>query len=193
LLDALDGRRGLRLRGRRRRGRGGRGRRRHDPPALGQERERVEVTLFVDGAPNAEVHVWVARDRVGALADRADPRSLGDLLTALHDDRSELQQGHGVAVARADRQRATATGNGSGERHGSRSGRAHRLAERTAHVDPAMLPCRVRIRAEDEGSEHRPVDRPRPRLRAARKQQRDQRARDHCEPTHRRTSFVVSG
>jgi hypothetical protein len=56
-----------------------------------------------------------------------------------------------------------------------------------------MLARRIRIRTEDEGSQHRPVERPRPRLRDAREQQREQRARDDGEPTHRRTSFVVGG
>ena len=192
LLDTRDGRRGLRLRRRQRRHRGG-GRRNRGSRPPGQERERVEVALLVGGAPNAQVHVRLARDPVGALADRADPRSLGDLLSTLHSDRSELQQRHGVAVGRADGQRTTACGNGSGERHGPRGGRAHGLTKRAAHVDPAMLTRRIRIGAEDEGSEHRPFDRPGPRLCAARNQQRDQRARDDREPTHRRTSFVVSG
>jgi hypothetical protein len=182
LLDALRRRRG---------GRGPRGER--DPGAFGQEGERVEIALLLGGASNPQMHVWLAGDRVGALADRADPRSFGHLLPALHGDRAELQQGHGVPVTGADRQRATSSGNGSGERHGPRGRCAHRLAERASHIDPAMLSSRVRIRAEGERSEHRPIDRPGPRLRSTRKQQRNQRARDDCEPTNRRTSFVVSG
>jgi len=191
LLDARRGRRRLRLH-RRRHHRGG-GRWNHDSGPLGQERKRVEVTLLVDGPPNAEVHVRLARDRVGALSDRADACAFPDLVPALHGDRAELQQRHGVAVAGADRQGATSRRNGSGERHGPRNRRAHRLADRTAHVDPPMLPRCIRVRPEDEGPQHRSVDRPRPRLCAARKQQREQRARDDHEPAHRRTSFVVGG
>jgi hypothetical protein len=191
LLDTWQGRRRLRLHRRRRRGGGGRGN--HDPRALGQERERVEVALLVDGAPHAQVHVRVARRCVGALADRAEARTLSHLVATLDCDRAELQQRHGVAVARADRQRATSRRNGAGEGDGPCHGCAHRLADDAAHVDPAMLPCGVRVRPEDERSQHRPVDRPRPRLCAARKQQRAQRARDDREPTHRRTSFVVGG
>ncbi len=189
LLDTWRGRRRLRLHRRRRRGGGGN----HEPAALGQERERVEVALLVDGAPHAEVHVRLARRCVGALADRADARALPHLVAALHCDRAELQQRHGVAVARADRQRATSRGNGAGEGDGPCHRCAHRLAHGAADVDPAMLPCGVRVRPEDERPQHRPVDRPRPRLCAAGEQQRAQRARDDREPTHRRTSFVVGG
>jgi hypothetical protein len=191
LLGARRGRRGLRLH--RRRHRRGCGRGNHDSGTLGQECERVEVTLLVDGPPNAEVHVRLARDRIGALADPADTCAFPDLVAALYGDRAELQERHGVAVTSADRQRATARGHGPGERHGPRNRRAHRLADRTAYVDPPMLPCCIRVRSEDEGSQHRSVDRPRPRLCAARKQQREQRARDDREPAHRRTSFVVGG
>jgi hypothetical protein len=190
LFDALGGRRGLRLRRRRRRRRR---RGHHALRALGLERDRVDVAFLVGRAPHTHVHVRLARHRVCAPADRADPRSLGDLVAALHADRPELQQGHRVAVARPDRQRTTTAGNGSGERHGPRRRRAHRLAERAAHVDAAMLSSRVRVRAERERSEHRAVDRPGPRVRRTRKQQRDERARNDREPTHRRTSFVVSG
>jgi hypothetical protein len=188
LFDRLGGRRGLRLLRRRRRGR--RRRRDHDPGALGQERERVDVALFLGGASDPQVHVRLAGHRVGTLTDRADARSLGDLVSSIHGDRGELQQGHGVAVARSDRQRTTASGNGPGERHDPRSRRAHRFAERAADVDAAVLSARIRIRAEDERAEHGPVERPGPRVSSARKQQHDQRARDDREPTHRRTSFV---
>jgi hypothetical protein len=191
LFDRLDGRRGLRVLRRPRRGR--RRRRDDDPGALGQERERVDVALFLGGASDPEVHVRLAGDRVGTLTDRADARSLGDLVSSIHDEQSELQQGHGVAVARSDRQRTTATGHGPGERHGPRGRRARQLADGSTHVDPAMLTSGVRVRAERERSEHRPLDRPGPRVRSTRKQQRDQGARYDREPTHRRTSFVVSG
>ena len=191
LLDARQGRRRLRLHRRRRRGGGGCGN--HDPGARGQERERVEVALLVNGAPHAQVHVRLARRCVGALADRADASALPHLVTALHCDRAELQQRHGVTVARADRQRATSRRNGAGERDGPCHRRAHGLADWAAHVDPAMLTCGVRVRPEDERSQHRPLDRPRPRLCAAGEQQRAQRARDDREPTHRRTSFFVGG
>jgi hypothetical protein len=184
-------RRRLRLHRRRRHRGGGRGN--HDSGPLGQERKRVEVTLLVHGPPNAEVHVRLARDRVGALSDRADACAFPDLVPALHANRAELQQRHGVTVTRADGQRATARGHGPGERHRPGNRRAHRLADRTAYVDPPMLPSCIRVRPEDEWPQHRSVDRPRPRLCAARKQQREQRARSDHEPAHRRTSFVVGG
>ena len=115
-------------------------------PRLGaarQERERVEVTLLVDGPPNAEVHVRLARDRVGALSDRADACAFPDLVAALHGDRAELQQRHRVAVTRADRQRATARGNGPGERHGpAQSARAPtRRPHRLRRSPDAALPA----------------------------------------------------
>jgi hypothetical protein len=191
LLDARRGRRRLRLHRSRCGGGGGHGK--HNPGTLGQERERVEIPLLLRGAPNAQVNVRLARDRVGALADRADTFPLGDLISTLHGGRSELEQRHRIPVAGADRQRPSARGNGPDERHGPRGGCAHRLAECAGDVDPAVLSSRVRVRAEDEGSEQRSVERPTPRLRAARNQQREQRARDEHEPTHRRTSFVVSG
>ncbi len=193
LLDALDGRRGLRLDRRRRRGRCGSRRGGRHPRSRRQERERVDVPLVLGSAPNAEVHVRLTRGRVGALADDADARALGDLVPALDGDRAELQQRHGIPVGRTDRQRATTARDRPHERHAPRRRRAHRIAERASHVDPAMLSARVRVRAEDEGSEHRPVDRPRPGLCAARKQQREQHARDDREPTHRRTSFGSAG
>jgi hypothetical protein len=104
--------------GRRRRG-GLRCRRLHGRRRLHrrrQEEERVEVALRVGGPAHAEVHV---RHRVLGHAARADGTHggpFGDRRAPFDRQRSEMQQRHGVAVGRLDRDRAPARRHRPGKR-----------------------------------------------------------------------------
>jgi hypothetical protein len=75
---------------------GGRRRRR-------QEQQRVEVTLRLVGAPDAEVNVRQVVLDDAARPDRSDRTSLGHGVTAHDHDRTEVGQRHGVPVVRLDR------------------------------------------------------------------------------------------
>jgi hypothetical protein len=109
------------------------------------------------------VHVGRRRHVVGALADGADGRSLGDLGAARDADGAELEEGHRVAVGRLDGDGAAAARQGADEGHEARGRSDHRRADRRAHVDAAVLARRVRVGAEEERAQHGPLDRPRPR------------------------------
>jgi hypothetical protein len=94
------------------------------------------------------VHVRLARDRVGALADRRDHCALFDRLAARDRDGAELEERDRVAVGRPDRERAAAARNGADEGNGSAGRRKHGDAHGGAYIEAAMLPARVRILAE---------------------------------------------
>ena len=167
-----------RLRRRRRRGcgrsrRGGsRGRGDGYPLARREEAQRVEVPVLVVRPPDAEVHVRRVRDRVRALADAPDAHALRNGVAAPDRDARELEESHGEAVTRLDRQRAAAVRDRARERDGAANGRVHGVANGRADVDPAMLAARVGVIAEDERAQDRPVDRPRPRTRGSRERER---------------------
>jgi hypothetical protein len=119
--------------------------------------------VLVRRDPHAEVDVRCGGDLVLARADRADDRPLGDGVAALHRHRAELEQRYRVAVARHDRDGPTTAGQGARERDGASDGSAHARAERAADVDTAVLAAGVRIGAERKRTQHRALDRPRPR------------------------------
>jgi hypothetical protein len=104
-------------------------------------------------------------DRIGTVADDTDDRPLSDAAAAQDTRRGELQQRHRVAVLSLDRDRPTATRDRADERDRAGSRGEHRAAELCADVDTAMLPARVRVRAERERSQHRPRRGPRPSVR----------------------------
>jgi hypothetical protein len=191
LRDRLHRRRwGRGLRGRRcgyrrrrRRGRGGWTRR--------EQRERIDVAVLVVGSAYAEVDVRGLGDRVLARSHGADRDAFADLGSAPDVDRAELEQGHGVAVGRRDRDRAPAAGHGAGKRDGAGRRRADGRAEIGADVDASVLPALVRVGAESERPQHRALDGPRPGCRA-RGRKSEQQDDDEQDTTHAHASCCQS-
>jgi hypothetical protein len=103
----------------------------------------------------------VVLDR-SARADRPDRGAFGDRVAAADVRRSEMRQGHRIAVRRLDRHRSPADGNGARERNRSRCRREHGCPGRGADVDSSMLARGIGVVTEDEGLENRAFDRPRP-------------------------------
>jgi hypothetical protein len=193
------GGRGRHLDGRDRRGRSGSGRRRRCRRRSGfcarrrrrrrrdagrQERERIDVSLLLGGASDAEVDVRLARDRVDALTDGADGRALGNRVSAPDGDLAQLEQRDRVAVSRSDRQRPSAARDRADERDGPFARRTNSLTGRRGDVDAAVLAAGVRIGTERERTQHAAVDRPRPGRGRARKDERNHDARQD-DSTHR--------
>jgi hypothetical protein len=124
------------------------------------------------------VHVRRVRDRVRALADASDAHAFRNRVAAPDRDTRELEEGHGEAVARLDRQRTAAVGDRARERDGAADRRVHGVADGRADVDPAMLAARIGVTAEDERAQDRPVDWPRPRARGSRERERAEHDED---------------
>jgi hypothetical protein len=153
----------------------GRGRRR--PRAAAREdAQRIEVPVLVARHADAEVDVRPGHLRVAARADTPDGGALRDGRALPHQQLAEVGEGDHVAVRRQHGKRPTVAWHGPRERDGALRGRADRLARLARHVDAAMLPSGVGIGAESERTEDVPADRPRPRERPTR---RDQRERAH--------------
>jgi hypothetical protein len=126
-----------------------------------QQAERIDVAVRVARHAHAEKDVRHERDGVRALADGADNGTLRDEGSA-HDARGpELEQRDRVRAG-LDRDYPPPARDRADERDGAAGRRAHVLAHGGADVDAAMLAAGVRVRAEGEGPEDRPVDRPRP-------------------------------
>ncbi|MDQ3065731.1 MAG: hypothetical protein M3R12_01075 [Actinomycetota bacterium] len=159
-------------------------RQRHRRGPRGKEDEWVEVAVGVGRCPNAEMHVRGRGDRIDALANDADDRSLGDDAAAQDGHRGELKQRDGVSVSGLNRDRAAAAGNKPGERDGAAGGSDDGRAERGAEVDAAVLAAGVGIGREGERSENRSVDRPGPSTRGRSGDERRQRNRGGEQPPH---------
>jgi hypothetical protein len=140
--------------------RSGRPRRRRRYRRRRQEPQWIDVALWIAGRADPEVDVRLG----GTLrAGRADDGALAHDSPALHADRAEMQQGCRVTERRLDRDRLAAGRHGAGKRHDAFRGSEHRLAGRRSDVDAPVLARRVgRVVIEDERSQDRAVDRPRP-------------------------------
>ena len=129
--------------------------------------------------------VRLGGDPVDALADDPDRGALDDRVAARDGRTAELQQRHRIPVRRLDRDRAAATGNGAGEGDGACDRREHLRADLGADVDAAVLSGGVRVRPEREGTQHRPVGRPRPGGGGRNREQERQDDRAGAESPHR--------
>jgi hypothetical protein len=166
-LDALWGRSRRELSRRRdsrnrRRGDGGGLRLLADRRSRREQRQRVDVPIGIRRDANAKVDVRLGRRRVGARPDRPDRVALGDHPALVDERRAELRQRDRIAVRRPDRDHPPVAGHRARERHDAAGRRPHRRAHVAADVDAAMLPGRVGIRPEGEGSQERSVQRPSP-------------------------------
>jgi len=120
--------------------------------------------------------------RISSRPDRAHDLAFANRSAHRKADRSEVNQGHRVAVLRTDRQtkplarQVACEGDDSGRRS------AHAGSSRSPDVDPAMLAARIRVVPCDERPQHRPLDRPAPRSRARDLGEGDeQHGREHDE------------
>ena len=120
--------------------------------------------------------MWGGRDRVLARTDLADDRTFRDRASASDGDRAELEQCHGVAVDRLDRERAAAGRHGADEGDDAAGRRPHGLAGRGADVDAAVLARRVLVGRERERAQERSVGGPGP----AGRNGDDEKRRDRC-------------
>jgi len=94
--------------------------------------------------------------------ERADGGTLGDGGAACDGDRAEVEERDGVAVRGADRHGPAAARDRPRECHRPGCGRSHGRAGAAGHVDPTVLSGGVRIVAEAEGLQHRPIRGPGP-------------------------------
>jgi hypothetical protein len=156
-----------------------------------QEQQRVEVALRVCRPADAQVEVRHRQLRDAARPDRGDRIALGDQRAPSDTQRPEMQQRHRVAVGRLDRQRLAPGRHRAGERDGSSGRRDHRRALRSTDVDPAMLAAFVRVVAEAELAQHRPVHGPCPATRARGREQ-GRCGRTEQEPSHESTDLLPS-
>jgi hypothetical protein len=101
----------------------------------------------------------------------ADDHTVGDDVTASNADRAEMRKRHRVPVRRLDRERPSARRDRAGERNRPGRRRRHRAGRCASDIDAAVLPGRIRVGAEIEALEHRPVDGPRPGSRIAGKRE----------------------
>ncbi len=154
-----------------------------------QEKERVEVPLWVGGLADAEVHVRDGLLGHPARAHRTNGVTLGDGRPTPDGHRAEMQQRDGVAVRRLDRDRPPAGRHGSGERDNAAGRRDNRGTSSRADVDTTVEAARVRIGAEAERVQNRPLNRPGPPVRRCGRDERGRRGAAR-EPREQRTDLL---
>lgn len=143
---------------------------------VGQEQERIQVAVRLGAPPHAEIDVGHRQLHHATGTYGADEIALPHRRPASHGDRAQMQERDRVPVLRLERDRPAPHRDGPGEGdHPGRRGQ-HGCARWSADVDPAMLASRIRIVAEQEGSQHRALHRPGP-TQSGRGQ--GERSRDH--------------
>jgi hypothetical protein len=138
-------------------------RRRRSHHSLGQQRQRIDVALFVGCHANAEMDVRRVELRRAARPDRPDRRRLVDSCAGAQRQRTEVCERDGVPVAHPDAEGQPISGRRSRERDDSSGRRDNRAAGGPADVDATALAGGIRMRAvERERPQDRPSGRPRP-------------------------------
>lgn len=130
--------------------------------ANGEQRERIDVSLWCVRHANAEVDIRL----VGVVRDSADDRlPLRDGCAAFHVDRAEMKQRRRIAGRRLDRDGLAPVRDDARERHRSVDRRANGRSGVRTDVDASMLSGAVRVSGvEDEWAQDGAVNRPRPGL-----------------------------
>jgi hypothetical protein len=187
-LTVLDRRRrGRRRRTGRRHGRSGRRsgrlRRRGRSRPRRQQSEGVDIALRIVGPADAEVHVGDVVLEVARRPDAPDALALRDALALGDVERSEMGEGHGVAVVGPDRRGPSVARQPACKRHPPGRRRSDEGAGRRADVDSGVAALVVLGSSELETSENGPVGRPAPGRRACGGQERKQKC------TRRRCHF----
>jgi hypothetical protein len=130
-----------------------------------QERQRVDVALFLRRHAHPEIDERLSAVDDAARAHCPDHHALGEVSAAADADGAEVHECGGIAERRLDRDRLAAVRHGTGERDDSLSGRDHVRARRCGEIDAPVLAGRVRVSpVEGKGAKDGPVDRPGPRL-----------------------------
>ena len=148
-----------------------------------QQRERIDVPLWLRGQPHAEVQVRRRVLHLPAGPDRADDLALRDRGPHAHGDRAQVHERDREPVGGANRERQPGSRNGSGKTDNTRFWCAHIRARRRSDVDASMLAAGVRVVVEHKPPEHRPVDRPAPRVRRWRCHEGDHHRHHGCKPS----------
>lgn len=194
LHDRLGRRRRRRLRRGRRRSRsrrnhlgGRRGTRRKEP-------ERIEVPLLLARDANAEMHIGRRELRRPARPDRSDRISLTDGRVPAHVDRAEVGERHREPVLGLNRHRLATRRYRSREGHDSSARRDHQAPGLPGDVDPAVLPCCVRVRRiEGKRLQHRASRRPCPSAGGGREREgRQQRRCPQHDSSHAFSASLLS-
>jgi hypothetical protein len=134
-----------------------------------QDGHRVDVPLRVIGKPDSQMHVRPLDLRRPTGTDRADGVPLLHLGATGYVERPEVNERHGVAVARLDRESPAVRADAARERHRTACGRKHPRLGRPGDVDATMLSSGVWIVADGERPGHIARDWPGPGLRDTRK------------------------
>lgn len=138
-------------------------RRRRSRHSLRQQRQRIDVALFVTCHANAQMDVRHVELRRSARPNRPDRRRRVDIRAGVQRQRSEVRQRDGVSVARPDAERQPVSGRRSRERDDSSGRRDNCAAGGPADVDATALAGGIRMRAVERKRPHDcPAGRPRP-------------------------------
>jgi hypothetical protein len=121
-------------------------RRRRTDHSLRQQGLRVDVPLRIGLASHAEVHIGDAQLGLPTRPKCPDAVAFGNSRVLLGRNGAHMGERHRPAVRCLDRQRLPAAGNGARVRHDPTGRSAKRLPRVAAHVDPAVLSRRVRLR-----------------------------------------------
>jgi hypothetical protein len=128
----------------------------------GQQRKRVEIPVRIGGQADAEMDVRLRSFGLAARADRPHDLSFADSRSNGQANRSQVDEGDGIAVRGADRQAEPLAREAAGVGDDPRGRSAYLGSRRRADVDAAVLAARIRVVAGEEGPEHRSLDRPAP-------------------------------
>jgi hypothetical protein len=165
----------------RRLGRDGRSRSRRSR----EKRQGIDVTLLVACDAHPEVHERLGEIDLAARAHCADGGALGDVRTALHVDRPQVDERQRVPGRRLDGDGLATRRDRARKGHDTRTRRDHGSAARRPEVDAAVLPRPVGMRAvERERSQHRPCDGPRPGMRGRDRLSADTQDQQNHESPH---------
>jgi len=127
-----------------------------------EERERIDVTVWIGGQANAEMDVRLGPLGIAARADGADDLPLLDRRPHTHADRPQVDERDRIPVRGANRQAQPFVRKPAREGHDPARGSTDIRAARRADVDAPVLAPGVRVFVGDERSQHRAVDRPAP-------------------------------
>ena len=138
-----------------------------------KQRQRIHIAVGIGGHPYSEVDVRNLVLRCPTRADGAHRSSLTDDLALGDKDRSEMDECHGVPVARLDRHDLAVGSDGARKRDDPGRGRRDGGLVRGRDIDSAMLAAGVRIVSVHERPQDVTRSRPGPRLcRGGQKQKR---------------------
>ena len=153
-----------------------------------QQREGIDVALWILRHPDPHVHVRNVDLRFARRADQANGLAFGHAVTHRDRDRAEMEERDREAVGRPDRHRAAVDRQRAGEGHAPFRGGTDRRPRIGDDVDAGMTVLAVLLASEVEAPEDGAVHGPRPRAGGrSRSKPHDQAGRDRrCHPRKHR-------